>query len=82
MNNADVIIIGAGISGLVAARELCRAGQRVIILEARNRCGGRIHTLSQQEFPVIAETGAEFIHGKLPATLGLLKEYKIPYPDE
>jgi monoamine oxidase len=79
MKNAEIIIVGAGIAGLVAARELSKAGKKVLILEARNRCGGRIHTLAQHEFPVVAETGAEFIHGKLPATTGLLAEYKIPY---
>lgn len=79
MKNTDIIIVGAGIAGLVAARELSRAGKQVLLLEARNRCGGRIHTLADHEFPVTAETGAEFIHGKLPATMRLLDEYKIAY---
>jgi len=42
--DTDVLIIGAGAAGLAAARELSHAGIRVIILEARDRIGGRINT--------------------------------------
>src|SRR5437763_8335071 len=59
----DVIIIGAGASGLAAARKLCAAGQRVLILEARDRIGGRIHTIHPSGWPMPIEMGAEFIHG-------------------
>ena len=45
MKNTEVIIIGAGATGLMAAHELSKAGKRMIVLEARNRTGGRIHTL-------------------------------------
>ena len=40
----DTLIIGAGAAGIAAARKLHDAGQKVAILEARNRIGGRIHT--------------------------------------
>lgn len=77
MNSADVIVIGAGACGLVAARELSRKGKSVIVLEARSFPGGRIRTIADDKFPKPLEAGAEFIHGELPVTLSLLKEYKI-----
>ena len=72
-----ILIIGAGAAGLVAARTLAKAGKKVTVLEARSHTGGRIHTLSDQSFFSRAELGAEFIHGDLPVTLGLLKEAGI-----
>ncbi len=57
----DVIVIGAGMAGLSAARKLNEAGKSVIILEARKRIGGRIHTDRSLGFP--AELGANWIHG-------------------
>lgn len=71
---SDVLIIGAGASGLMAARELLKKGKSVTILEARNRIGGRIHTMQDDGFNIPAEAGAEFIHGRLPVTLKLVKE--------
>ena len=70
-NNSDVIIIGAGVSGLSAAAELGRAGIRVLILEARNQLGGRIFTRYDATHTPI-ELGAEFIHGRPPEILTLL----------
>ncbi len=78
MNNSSIIIIGAGASGLMAAKELSEAGNKVIILEARNRIGGRIHTFSNSSFNN-SEAGAEFIHGRLQLTLNLLEEAGINY---
>lgn len=75
----DIVIIGAGASGLVAARELSKKGKKVIIVEARGRAGGRIHTLNDKRFDLPVETGAEFIHGDLFYTKELLKEAGIPF---
>ena len=70
----DVAIIGAGAAGLAAARECSRGGLRVVLLEARDRIGGRVHTIHDSASPVPIECGAEFIHGKPPETFQLLRE--------
>lgn len=72
--NTDVLIIGGGAAGLAAARELARAGLRVIILEARDRIGGRIHT-HFDSWPI--ELGAEFVHGKPPETLQIAARARL-----
>ncbi|HZE25414.1 MAG TPA: NAD(P)/FAD-dependent oxidoreductase [Blattabacteriaceae bacterium] len=72
----DALIIGGGIAGLVAARQLTRAGLRVTLLEARDRLGGRIYTESAGEFPV--EFGAEFVHGRPDEILAIAAEGATP----
>ena len=71
---ADILIIGAGAAGLLAARELAAAGCRVLLLEARERVGGRVHTLRPPGFGQAIEAGAEFLHGEVPLTRRLLAE--------
>jgi monoamine oxidase len=68
-----VIVVGAGAAGLAAADTLSLAGLRVVILEARDRIGGRVHTVRPQaaNFPI--ELGAEFLHGKRISTWELVK---------
>jgi monoamine oxidase len=63
---ADVVVIGGGASGLAAARALTEAGASVVVLEARERVGGRILTHRDPSTPVPIELGAEFIHGSAP----------------
>ncbi len=65
----DVVVIGAGMAGLTAARSLVDAGLRVLVLEAQNRIGGRILTKHIRGEAI--ELGAEFIHGR-PAELWAL----------
>ncbi len=76
---ADVIIIGGGASGLAAGKKIAKAGKKVCVLEARNRLGGRIHTLTVPGFSTHIEAGAEFVHGDMPATKSLLKESGIEF---
>jgi monoamine oxidase len=79
MEKVDVIVIGAGASGLMAAQILSDAKINICMLEGRDRIGGRIHTLNKPGFSKPIEAGAEFIHGKLPLTLDLLKKARIKY---
>src|SRR5258705_10724616 len=72
-----IIVVGAGAAGLMAARDLARAGKRVTIVEAQDRCGGRIHPLPTAEFGYPAEGGAEFVHGEAPVTHSLLREARL-----
>ena len=59
--DADVVVVGAGVSGLAAARALTQGGQRVVVLEARDRIGGRTWTDDALGVPV--DLGASWIHG-------------------
>ncbi|HZO22312.1 MAG TPA: NAD(P)/FAD-dependent oxidoreductase [Steroidobacteraceae bacterium] len=69
----DVVIIGAGVAGLSAARALRECDCSVLILEARDRVGGRVWTRHEPDLAAPIELGAEFIHGRVPETLELLQ---------
>jgi len=73
-HSADVIVIGAGAAGLAAAQELTRAGRSVLVLEARERVGGRCWTRRMPGLEIPVELGAEFIHGEAKVTHALLKK--------
>jgi monoamine oxidase len=76
----DVLVLGAGVSGLAAARVLAEAGQRVVILEAASRIGGRIytdHVPANTMGPLAVERGAEFVHGLPQTTWKLLHEASL-----
>ena len=72
--DADVIVIGAGAAGLAAAGALARRSFRVILLEARERVGGRAWPVPFNDDAAVAELGAEFIHGAAKETRALLRE--------
>lgn len=73
MERTDVAVIGAGIAGLAAGRQLTRAGVRTVILEARDRIGGRVDTVrGPHDAP--AERGAEFVHGRPESVWNLARE--------
>lgn len=61
MSEVDTIVVGAGVAGLTAARLLTKAGQRVVVLEARDRVGGR--TWTDRGDGVATDLGASWIHG-------------------
>ncbi len=75
----SVLIIGGGAAGLMAAYKLSTQNKKVILLEASDRLGGRVHTYKDNKFSMPVELGAEFVHGKLPVTLNLLKQANIKY---
>ena len=73
MSTADVLVLGAGIAGLAAAERLAAAGRRVVVVESRDRIGGRIHTVHDPESHHPIELGAEFVHGRPPGLLALIR---------
>ncbi|TDH20032.1 FAD-dependent oxidoreductase [Segetibacter sp. 3557_3] len=74
-----VIVIGAGAAGLMAAKELAVNGAEVMVLEARDRIGGRVQTFEHNG--IVCEGGAEFIHGNLDVTIKALDEANIGYTE-
>ncbi|GAB1690937.1 flavin monoamine oxidase family protein [Krasilnikovia sp. M28-CT-15] len=72
----DAVVVGAGVAGLAAARDLVAAGRTVIVVEARDRVGGRVYTdRSLARVPV--ERGAELIHGSNVSTWELVREVGV-----
>lgn len=61
MERFDTVVVGAGMAGLTCARMLADAGRTVVVLEARDRIGGRMSTDRGAGFPV--DLGASWIHG-------------------
>lgn len=79
----DIIIIGAGAAGLSCGRDLSSSDQRICIVEARERAGGRIFTQHFADLPLPVELGAEFIHGEPEQTFAIveaaaLTAYQLP----
>jgi monoamine oxidase len=74
----DVAIVGAGVAGLAAAEVLDRAGVRIVCLEARDRIGGRVHTVHDPLNPIAVELGAEFVHGCPPEIFEIAESARLP----
>lgn len=74
--NTGVVVIGAGLAGLTAARELVAAGRSVAVLEARDRVGGRLldHDLGEGR---VAELGGHFVGPEQDHILALAKEVGV-----
>lgn len=62
----DVIVVGGGFAGVTAARDLSRTGQKVLLLEARDRLGGRTWTKEVDELGATLELGGQFVHWSQP----------------
>lgn len=73
--SVDAVVVGAGISGLYAARKLERAGRSVRVLEARDRVGGR--TLSQALGDDVIDLGGQWIGPKQHRIAGLARELGV-----
>ena len=74
-HRVDVVIVGAGVAGLAAARRLTEAGVSIVVLEARDRVGGRIFTVRDERSPVPIELGAEFMHGSAPEVAEIVRRF-------
>src|SRR4051794_28122916 len=73
---ADFVVVGAGYAGLTAAREIVNAGKSVIVLEARDRVGGRVlnHDLGNGK---VSERGGTFVGPTQDHVIGLAKELGV-----
>jgi len=75
MPDYDVVVIGAGFAGLTAARELRRAGRSVLILEARDRIGGR--TWLTERMGLELELGGTWVHWTQPHVWAEMRRYGL-----
>ncbi len=80
-SQVDVVVVGAGISGLVAARQVARSGRSVLVVEARNRVGGRVLNHKLRSGAVI-ESGGAFVGPTQDHIIALANELKVPMFDE
>jgi monoamine oxidase len=69
----NALVIGAGAAGLAAARELSQSGLTGVLIEARERIGGRIFTVHGENSALPIELGAEFVHGQPAETFQIIR---------
>ena len=72
---ADVVVVGGGIAGLITARELTKAGLRVVVLEARERLGGRVWT--DRRLGRDLEIGGTWLHWLQPHVWAEITRYGL-----
>ncbi len=75
--NRTITVIGAGLAGLSAAYDLHRAGWDVTVLEARDRVGGRVHSLRNFSNGLVAEAGGEFIDESHTRMLAFAEQFNL-----
>lgn len=79
--NPDIIVVGAGLAGLTAARRLSAAGRRVRVLEARERVGGRTHTLRLPHTGLSVDVGGQWVGPNQRHVMALIHELGLEvYP--
>lgn len=76
--DGDVIVIGAGAAGLYAAAQLAKARKRVVLLEGRDRLGGRLWTGRKDRWPMPIDYGPEFVHGGNRVLENVMRSGRIP----
>ncbi len=81
MEVEDIIVLGAGLAGLTTAYGLQKAGIPCLLLEARDKIGGRVHTISTPSGATI-EMGATWFADKHIHLMKLIKELKVPYQEQ
>src|SRR5262245_47611698 len=74
--DVDVCVVGGGYAGLTAARRLAQAGKWVVVLEARDRIGGRIWTFDLPDGPPV-DRGGGWVANRHTAILGLASEVGV-----
>jgi len=80
-DKVDVVVVGAGIAGLVAAREVARKGRSVLVVESRKRVGGRVlnhHLTKKKHGPQVIESGGAFIGPTQNHIAALAHELGVP----
>lgn len=73
-----VVVVGAGLAGLACAHELRARGSDVVVIEARQRVGGRVHSLHDVAPGSTIEAGGEFIGANHPCWLGYARMFGLP----